>query len=242
MRWFLFQIILASGMCVLYTLPLSARQDTDRGLIVAVAPETHGAVSLGGLPTLPELVLEQGLESEGQAEVEAWWDSWTLSAVDGAKARQEVYPSISARLYPLLSHDGVAELLRRNQASLRTARSLWVILANPRIESALENAHQLHELALSSLLDEEGERALGLALQSADALRAVSPQQVASELLREAQESLRRNEASASYSQEQLTRIRRLTNGARKAIEEKDYPRAIRRAYYACQLMGVDPR
>jgi hypothetical protein len=242
MRWSFLRIFLALGMCVLFTLPLSARQDTDHGLIVAVAPETHGAISLGGLPTVPDLVMAQGLGSEGQADVEAWWDSWSLTLVDGAKARQAVYPSVAARLYPLLNHQGVTELLNQNQASLRTAKSLWVILANRQIESALEDAHRLHDLALSSLLDGEGERALGLALQSADALRAVSPEQVASGLVREAQESLRRNEASDSYSEEQLTRIRRLTNGARDALKGKDYPRAIRRAYYACLLLGVELR
>jgi len=237
------QIFLASGMCVLCTLPVSACQDIDHGLILAVAPETHGAVTLtGGLPTVPDLVLAQGLEREGQADVEAWWDSWALTAADGAKVRQEVYPSVSARLYPLLNRNGVTELLTQNEASLRMARSVGIILANREIESALEDALRFHDWAWSSLHEGDGERALRFAFESADALRAVSPEQVASGLLEKAQESLRRNGASVSYSEEQLTRIRRLTNGAREALEGKDYPRAIRRAYYACQLLGVDPR
>jgi len=236
-------VFLVSGMCVLCTLPLSAYQDTNSGTVMAVAPETHGAVAIvGGLPSVPELALAQGLEGEGQRDVVAWWNSWTLSSVDGALVRQEVYPSVSARLFPLLNNRGVTQLLTRNDASLRTVRSLGKILATPGIESALIDALNFHDLAWSSLQEGDGEGALGFALQSADALRGVSPEQVASGLLKEAQESWRRNEGSPSYSVEELTRIRRLTTGAREALEGGDYPRAIRRAYYACQLLGVDPR
>lgn len=243
MRRSFFQIFLASGMCVLFTLPVSACQDADQGLIMAVAPETHGAIALtGGLPSVPDLVMAQGLEGEGRDDVDAWWDSWTLADADGAQVRQELYPSVSARLYPLLTRRGVTELLTRNEESLRTAKRVGVILANGEIEAALEDALQLHDRAWSALEEGEGERALGLALQSADALREVSPQEVAAGLLEKARESFRRKEGSASYSEEELTRIRRLTSGAREALESGDYPRAIRRAYYACQLLGVDPR
>jgi hypothetical protein len=227
------------GMCVLFAHPLSACQDTDQGSITAVASETPGAVALSsGLPTVPELVEAQGIEMEGQAEVSAWWDSWRLPDSDGALIREGLYPTLSARLFPLLTRKGVAELLIQNEESLRTAKGVGVVLENAEIELALESALRLHSMAWTALEDGDGEGALGLALHSADALRAVSSQQVASELLSRAQESLRRNDESLTYSLEELTRIRRLTNGAKEALADGDYPRAIRRAYYACQLLG----
>jgi len=233
-------MVMACGMCVLFTLPVSARQDTDLGPIAAVAPETPGAVALsGGLPSVPELVEAQGLQLEGQADVSAWWDSWRLPDSDGARVREGLYPSVSARLFPHLTRRGVAELLTRNDESLRSAKGVGVVLENAGIEFALDSALRLHSLAWSALEEGDGEGALGFALHSADALRAVSTQQVASELLSRAQESLRRNDESLTYSLEELTRIRRLTNGAREALTDGDYPRAIRRAYYACQLLGV---
>jgi hypothetical protein len=74
-----------------------------------------------------------------------------------------------------------------------------------------------------------------------DALWEVSPQQVAFELVRKAEGDYGRIRASDTYSEEELTRIRRLTTGAAEALEEGDYPLAIRRAYYACQLLGAYP-
>ena len=74
-----------------------------------------------------------------------------------------------------------------------------------------------------------------------DILREISPKQVAQGLVEKATEAWRRNQESETYSGEELTRIRRLTMGAIEALAEGDYPQAIRRAYYACQLLGADP-
>ena len=87
----------------------------------------------------------------------------------------------------------------------------------------------------------DGWAAIEAMLRSADALRSVSPYQVASGLLNRARMSLRRIGELPSYSQEELAQIRRLTSGAEEAFADGDYPRAIRRAYYACQLLGADP-
>jgi hypothetical protein len=235
-----FRMLMACGMCVLSTLPASARQNTNLGPIPAVASETDGAVALsGGLTTIPELVEAQGIQAVGQADVNAWWESWGLSESDGARIREGLYPSVSARVYPLLTFRGVTELLAQNEESLRAAKGVGEVLENAEIELALESALRLHSMAWTALEEGDGEGALGLALRSADALRLVSPHHVASELLSRAEEFLRRNDESLTYPLEELTRIRRLTNGARESLADGDYPRAIRRAYYACQLMGV---
>jgi len=82
---------------------------------------------------------------------------------------------------------------------------------------------------------------LAFAFRAADALWQVSPRQVATELIERAEKFLGRNPAFGSYSQEELIRIRRLMYGASEALDAGDYPRAIRRAYYACQLLGANP-
>lgn len=234
------RLLLTLGMSVFYALPLSACQDTDIESITAAAPETVGAAALaGGLLSVPDLIQAQGLQGGDETDVEAWWDSWALSPAEGAQVREEVYPTISARLYPLLSHRGVSELLTRNENTLRVAKGVGAVMEDAEIETALEMAFLFHDRAWSALEHGDGEGALGLALHSADALRVVSPQQVASGLLSRAEDALRRKGDSPAYSQEELTRIRRLANGAKEALTDGDYPRAIRRAYYACQLLGV---
>jgi hypothetical protein len=72
-------------------------------------------------------------------------------------------------------------------------------------------------------------------------LGTTDPELLATTLAELADERLRRTEGSGTYSEQELTRIRRLTGGAREALDEGDYPRAIRRAYYACRLLGVEP-
>ncbi len=43
-----------------------------------------------------------------------------------------------------------------------------------------------------------------------------------------------------SYPEETLRRIERLVRGADSAIRTQEYSTAIRRAYYACLLLGVE--
>jgi hypothetical protein len=209
---------------------------------VAVAPETEGAVLFAvGLATVPQLLSDHGLVVEGAAETEAWWDSWTLSDSDGARLRSKIYPSATQRLYPVMGLAGIQDVLDRNTLSLDAVRAVGGIVDSEAISDALARGRELHSEAWRVLGQGEGEEALRLALRTADALWKVSPQQVATELIERARDAHGRNPGLASYSQEELIRIRRLMHGASEALEQGDYPRAIRRAYYACQLLGADP-
>jgi hypothetical protein len=219
---------------------LSAQQDTDVGGIGFFGAESQDEEAIsGGLLSVPDLMEAQGLQTEGRSDLEAWWTSWSLPSQQGARVREGVYPSVSGKLFPLLTRRGVEELLEVNEERLRGAEEVGEVLGNPKVEHALERAMGFHSQARSALQGGEGELALTLALRSADALWAVSPGRVASTLLTRAQGALRRNGGSAAYTQEEVRRIRRLTSGAEEALEDGDYPRAIRRAYYACQLLGV---
>ena len=86
---------------------------------------------------------------------------------------------------------------------------------------------------------------LAQALQAADLLREVGPEAVSRMLLARAETQLEQLRARASGDDsargvpEQVGRGQRLIRGAHEALEEGDYMRAIRRAFYACQVLGV---
>lgn len=238
------RIALSASLCVFCTLPVSACQDVESDpLALAVAPETHGAVLLSQeLPSLPHLLSSQGLSDEGAAEVQAWWESWGLSETEGQRLRSRIYPLAAQRLLPVLGEEGLSGVLGQNEETLRAVESVGPLFfpADP-VRDRVTRARGLHQEALEAHERGEGEEALEYALQSVDALWELSPGQVADELVERASEAYRRIQDSSSYSQQELIRIRRLTLGAREALDDGDYPRAIRRAYYACQLLGVDP-
>jgi hypothetical protein len=233
---------LLAGMCVAGTLAVSACQDVQHNpLALAVASETHGAVLFAEqLPSVPHLLADHGMAVEGSAEADAWWESWRLGGDEGAHLRSLVYPSAIQRLYPVLGEAGVGEFLQGNDERLSAAGNAGSGLASDGIRLALDRSLGLHGEAWAALTTGRGEEALLLALRSVDALWEVTPERVALDLVERADEALRRNDRSVSYSHQQLTRIRRLMNGAREALGEGDYPLAIRRAYYACQLLGAE--
>jgi hypothetical protein len=207
---------------------------------MAVAPETHGAVLLNeGLPTLSDLLTEHGLAGEMGEELDTWWGSWELGATEGQRVRASLYPLVASVLFPYFLEEGVADLLARNQGNLRAAQSVEILLVADAVDAAMQTAWRFHNQAVEALGRGDAETALNLALRSADAIREISPEQVARELIQQATGAFRRNGESGPYTEEELTRIRRLTSGAEEALSIGDYPRAIRRAYYACQLLGA---
>jgi hypothetical protein len=125
--------------------------------------------------------------------------------------------------------------------SLTAVEGVGAVVQSDALREALDKAKGSYADAWAAFREGEGVGALSLILQSVDALWEVSPRQVAFELVQKAEGALGRNQASGTYSEEELTRIRRLTTGAAEALEEGDYPQAIRRAYYACQLLGAYP-
>jgi hypothetical protein len=231
------------SLCVVGTLTASACQDVQHNpLALAVASETYGAVLFSEqLPSVPHLLAEEGLEAEGSAEAEAWWESWRMGGEDGAQLRSLVYPSAIRRLYPVLGEAGVSRFLTRHDERLAAVEDVRSVLASEAVRSALRRATALQAEAWSALSRGEGEDALLFSLHSVDALWEVTPGQVAVDLVERADEALRRNGRPGPYSQEEMIRIHRLLNGAREALGQEDYPLAIRRAYYACQLLGVEP-
>jgi hypothetical protein len=211
-------------------------------LAVLVAPETHGAVVFSDhLSTLPTLFSRNNLESEGSSQVESWWASWELEGPKGAELRARIRPLAARDLLPALGPSGVRDLVGQNGLTIATVEGLTFFLGSASIGTALKSARESHGRAFRALAGERLEEALTFALETTDALWRVTPPQVAKDLITDAETMLGRKEALDTYSQEELTRIRRLMYGASEALDAGDYPRAIRRAYYACQLLGASP-
>jgi hypothetical protein len=205
-----------------------------------VAPETHGAILFSGdLPSVPHLLSTEGLESAASAEAEAWWESWTLGKAEGERLRAQIYPSTVGHLFPVLGEAGVRGLLTHQDAALGAVQTASALVTSEAVQSSLAKARRLHDDALFQEERGDAKGALLLAIQSVDALWEISPHQVAADLLERATSATGRNDLAVSYSEQELTRIRRLTSGAEEALDAGDYPRAIRRAYYACQLLGA---
>jgi hypothetical protein len=239
-RWRPFRVVL---WCVTTTLVASACDDgAEDPFAIAVAPGTDGAVAFShGLATFPHLLGIHGMGQESAMEAEAWSSSWSLSEEEGTRLRSRIYPLVVEGLLTKMGTAGIQDLLARNGTSLATVEAMGATLPLTSIADALQEARGHHEEARGALDRGEEEAALIQAFQTADALWQVTPNRVASDLIRRATDAFGRKETPQPYSKEELIRIRRLVYGASEALDDGDYPRAIRRAYYACQLLGVDP-
>jgi hypothetical protein len=191
------------------------------------------------LPTVPNLIATALSEHDEAAISATWWDSWQLEDSRGAEARRQIYPLVAHLLVAELADSGVEELLDRVESNIAAVNGVAMYLDPGTIGPALLRARQLHGEAERAWAGGDPPAALKLVMETADVLWSLSPQRVAMGLIREASEVLGRKDSSASYSEEELIRIRRLIYGANEALDAEDYPGAIRRAYYACQLLGA---
>lgn len=178
---------------------------------VLVAPETRGALALAeALPTPEEL---------------------------GAR-----FPEASSRLlFERLPADEARRLVGDLAKALDAAEALRS--GEPALPQellgALGRARELHHRASRALGSGRIGEGTRLALESAQVLRTLTPEHVAGELVRRAEEGIRRTGADATYTEADQRRARRLARNAREAMSRGDWARAIRRAYYACRLLGV---
>jgi hypothetical protein len=206
-----------------------------------VAPDNPASAFLSGdLATVPRLISDHGLDLEGVVEVEAWWDSWKLDEAEGVQLRTQIYPSAAQRLFPVMGLAGLQDAMDQNALGLEAAGVVGAIVDSETMSDALDRARGFYSEGRSALERGEGEESLMLVLRTADAIWEVSPERVATELIERATDAMGRKSEADSYSKEELIRIRRLLYGASEALEAGDYPGAIRRACYACQLLGAN--
>jgi len=207
--------------------------------------ETHGSLMLAStLPSPTSLAEWTDLQAELSEDLERWLSSWDAPPDQGEDVRAGVYGRISAPLAGELGRTGVRGALASLGEAVTAAEELPLERVDPAVRSELARARSLHEEGVEAL--EEGRRVAGLehAFRGSDALRAVGPESIARALLTRAEDAL--EVAHAAFGGEageampdRLYRADRLARGAHMALDDGDWERALRRAFYACQLLGV---
>ena len=230
------------GLCLGVVALAGCSDSGSDPLAVLVAVETHGALAVAeDLPSLPELTRRIGSEQTLSGATDLWTGSWQRGE-EGQRLRMDAYMEAVPRLVTELGADGI-------RAALAPVRS--TVLAAETIDPNDLPAFVLDGMARSRALADEAEQALAgadlgrallLTLEASDMLRALGPEEVARDLVARAEYAMGRNGDVRTYSDLELERSRHLLLSAGEAMGRKDYLRAIRRAFYACQLLGVEVR
>ncbi len=229
---------------LLLVLALPACEDaiTDPMALV-IAEETAPALQLvRDAASIPELGARHGLEERMARATAIWRSSWELGSLEGADLRKQAYSIASPLLADAMGPDGVAEHL----AAIARMVESTAILGDGELPRALAEAvslaRRLELQGIQALREGRVTGALALGLEASDVLRAVGPATVAESLVLRAEAAARRIDGRATYGEGNVERARRMTVGARDALDDGAYALAIRRAYYACQLLGVPVR
>lgn len=224
------------------TLLAGCRDAPTEPAALLVAAETRPALSLqGSLPTLPDLASHYDLEDALAAALDLWWRSWTVAEPQRAALRESAHAAAAPLLAAALPRESLDSLLLVHEAWVRA-----VSLLKPQgLPESLVDVATGGALELASgrrALDEgHPERAVRAVLRAADSLRGESAPVVAERLVRDALKRLEARGHSVGVPPLSERRARRLAQGAQHATESGDYERAIRRAYYAIQLLDGDP-
>lgn len=219
---------------------------------VLVTPEAEAALRVASsLPTLPHLTeryLEEApaLDEEGRGALREaralWLEAESAEDPDAARAlRAAAYVRAAPALARALDAGELATIHDRLDRWMRLAQGALAEVSTPEIAAALVDGRTL--LAEARAAEATGDRTAAVAstLAAADRLLETTPGAVAMRLIRSAEQELERRRAGGAERDEahelSLSRAERLLRGAREAWEQEDYARAIRRAYYAGQLL-----
>lgn len=240
-------------VCLLAGTGVSACADADLDPTSVVVAEDTGRALLTGvaLQDVPVLVGEADLGDELGGAVLLWEASWELGRANGWELREAAYEEIAGPLSEVFG-EGEESRLEAIVGAVGLAVEAAELVATDRLgERVLDqlgHAGTAYRGALTDLEAGRSAQALVKALRSADLLREAGPEGVGRHLLAMAETRLDElGVASASLvasgmDPEDVERGEHLLRGARIAMHEGDYARAIQRAYYACQLLGISPR
>lgn len=227
----------AAGACLVVALGVSGCHDSPTDPTASlVAEETHSALHLdASLPSLPDLAAREGVEDHVAEPVGQWVVSWERSEAEGRRLREDAYRAATPALADALGRPGVARAVEDVALALEATRDLTADAVPATMLDRLVRARAHHADARAALAAGDNAVALDAALRASDAFREVGPHSVALALVVRAEGAL----AGASLDEQVHERTERLVRGAREAIDEEDWSRAIQRAFYACQLLGV---
>lgn len=188
------------------------------------------------LPGLPDIVAGGATPRGTTTLLSGWEDSWNHGVTAGRLLREETY--LAAESLGLGSDSSTARsAIEGVRAAVAEVRSYNPPLS-PHLAGALEEAGQLLDQAERAGVD--WGTAVLKALRAADALRETSPRTVALSLVEAAEEALGDPPDGDDEEAADSARARRLVWWSRVAIGAGGHELALRRAYYACLLLGVE--
>ena len=224
--------------CALLLVLLSGCRDADHPAAVLLGEESRTALLLRPeLPTLPDLSERAGLGEELGPAVQRWVESWEGRPDD--ELRADVYAEVVEPLARSLGAGGVADARASLGTALEAVERVRASDIPAELQTNVERARHHHAEAGEALAGGRESDALAGVLQGADALREVGPEGVARVLIRRAEGALDATAEGPGTPPVDIERADRMLQGARVALEGGDWQRALRRAYYACQLLGV---
>lgn len=228
--------------CLVVTLLVSGCDAEGDPLAVIVAEETRGALALDmGVPALPDLVRESGTEERLGPALEGWTASWGWPDGQGRDVRRDAYDEAVPVLADALGRDRIEQELERLGRAVDAARGLPDASLPSTFRERIVQAAGLEQEGRAALAADRTVDALHSAVAGSDLLREIGPRNVALYLVDRATEALERvRSEGVGGSERDARRGSRMVLGAQEALESRDYPLAIRRAYYACHLLGVE--
>lgn len=218
-----------------------------------VAAETEATLALAlDLPTLPSLVARVLEARTGDAAVLAearalWVEAEAANDPESANAlRAAAYDLAAPVLAAGLEPQELTAVLRRLERWSRVAGRVLDGTVFPEVGTALAEGRPLLARARAAAAAGDAAAAVREALAAADHLATTTPGGVALRLIRQVEARFDRlhgahgeGEAVAPAVDDlAYARAQRLLRGAREALGRGDHVLAIRRAYYARQLLG----
>ena len=231
----------------------SACADAPRDPVaLLVAPEAKAALEVGSsLPTLGELARRnspEGAATGDLARAETLWrEAAALPAGPQAEElRGQAYALAAAPLAAAMDSTALAGTQARLERWIELAGNVLRRAEFPDLAAALSDASSYLTSARALAARGQREAAVALTLRASDRLAETTPQAVAARLTAEdevALASLRQlasQPSAAEDARRSFERADRLVRGAREALTAGRYEVAIRRAYYARQLLATE--
>jgi hypothetical protein len=239
---------------VLAVAALAACGDSRDPTSLLTTSETAPALNVqANLPTLPSLVSEalgtatsaqrtrllNALAEWAAADVTAGGPA-TVAGPEAAAIRQDAREHAAPVLADLLG----AERVDAQRSRLRELVSLGLGAApadDSQLRTVLGSAAVELQRAAERRSQDDMSGALAATMAAADALQRMTPSAIASDLVDRARSALVRGAAqddgAATRDEETTSRATRLLRGAQEALGAGDYQLAIRRAFYALELL-----
>jgi hypothetical protein len=224
----------------------ACRDSSADPMSLILSDETWAVLATEGhLPSLGVLVAESAVQAQLAEAAQRWSSSWELPEEAGRAIRGAAYESVAAPLAAALGEQAVSAHVDALGDVLAAAAELDSGPIDGDGSGNVEAAAARHQEAVAALAAGRPAEALRHTLQASDLLRELGAEGVTRMLLARAERELTRlggaEALSAEAPPEEMLRGQRLVRGAEQALAEGDYLRAIQRAFYACQVLGLVP-